>query len=215
MIQRGKEILERNDTVKTRESLMRIMMFFIVIINLVNLVTLPIPYRVSFDKTIAEDILKAAYKPLEDFVKAGVSIDSDELLLVSSGIRNEEDFIKLFNNKVNNRLVEGFFEDIVVENQGVLYIDRKVYIPNIHAVDSKLTSSYIKKKTRSLYSFITGDNHIEEEILVIKERWKISGEWHRRSNYFVKNESGEWVLDRFNGTSLYGFVEASHNPWSY
>lgn len=200
---------------KTRENLMRIMMFFIVIINLVNLVTLPIPYRVGFDKTSAEEILKEAYKPLEDFVKSGVYIGDEGLLLLPDNVRNEEDFINLFDNKVNNRLAEEFFEDIVVEKQGVLYIDRKVYIPNIYAEDSKLTSSYIKKETRSLYSFITGDNHIEEEKLVIKERWKISGEWHRRSNYFVKNESGEWVLDRFNGTGLYGFVEASHNPWSY
>ena len=198
-----------------RLNLKRILMIFVVIINLVNLFTLPFPYRIKFDKSIAEELLKEAYRPLEDFVKAGTPIEGKELLLAPNDIRNEKDFVKIFNNNIDNKVVEEFFEDLVIEKQGVLYIDKKVYIPNIHAEDSKLTSSYIKKKTRSLYSFILGENPVEEEKLVIKEKWQISGEWHRRSNYFIKNENGEWILDYFNGTSMYGFVDSSHNPWSY
>lgn len=199
---------------KNKERLMRVLMTFVVIINFFNLVTSPIPYRVKFDKSIAEGILKGAYLPLENFVKSGIPTEDEEFDLVHDDIRNKEDFKRLFTNKTSNRMAEDFFEDLIVEKQGELYIDNRVYIPNIYLEGGKLTSSYIKR-SQKLKSIILGKNEIESEELVIKERWKISGEWRIRRNYFVKNEDGEWILDHFTGTGYYKLVEVSHNPWSY
>lgn len=56
------------------------------------------------------------------------------------------------------------------------------------------------------------ENLLEE--LVIKETWMISGEINKRSNYFIKNENGQWILDHFSGTSRYGFGDISCNPWN-
>lgn len=185
-----------------------------IFVVILNLVILPIPYRVGFDKSIAEELIKEAYKPLVDFIKVGTLIEGEDLLLAPNDIRNEKEFIRLFNNKIDNKVVEGFFQDLVIEKQGVLYIDKRVYIPNIYAESSILTNSYIKKSKR-LNSFILGNSDKEEEKLVIKEKWKISGEWHRRSNYFVKNDDGEWILDHFTGTGKYKFVDSNNNPWIY
>jgi len=81
---------------KNRQKLKRVIMIFVVIINIFNIVTLPIPYRIKFDKSIAEELLKETYLPLVDFVKAGTPIEGEELLLAPNDIRNENDF--------NNRL---------------------------------------------------------------------------------------------------------------
>lgn len=202
---------DRREKVKIIQKLLRVIIIFIFIFNLV---TLPIPHKERFDKSTAEELLKEAYIPLEDFVKSGIPMEDEELLLAANDIRNEKDFIRLFNNKIDNEVVEQFFKDLVIEKQGVLYIDKKVYIPTIYAEDSILTNSYIKKYKGSLYSYISGDNDIQEEKLIIKEKWKVSGEWHRRSNFFIKNEDGEWILDYFTGTSMYRFVDSKDNPWS-
>lgn len=198
---------------KTKEKL--IIRIIIISVVVFSIITQPIPYRVKFDKSIAEELLKETYMPLEDFVKAGIPVEDEELLLVPNDIRNKEDFMRLFNNKINTRIVEDFYKSLVIEKPEGLYIDKKVYIPNIYAESSILTNSYIKKWRRSLYSYISGEDDSKEEKLIIKEKWKISGEWHRRNNYFVKNENGEWVLDHFGGISKYGFTDPSHNPWNY
>ncbi|NLM04025.1 MAG: hypothetical protein GX214_03290 [Clostridiales bacterium] len=197
---------------KSRKKIMQVILIFIIIFNAT---TLPIPYREKFDKTMAEEMLKNAYKPLEDFISNGIPVEDEGLFLAPDNIETKEDFVKLFNNKINTRLVENFFEDLIIEKDGRLYIDRKVYIPTIYVGDGVLTKSYIKKYTRSLYSYILDRDDRPEEKLVIKEKWKITGEWFRRSNYFIKNDEGEWVLDYFNGSSMHKFVEVDHNPWNY
>jgi hypothetical protein len=163
---------------------------------------------------MAEELLKETYMPLEYFIRNGIPTENDELLLVSDDIKDEKDFIKLFNNKIDSRVVEDFFEDLIIEKEGRLYIDKKVYIPTVYSEESVLTKSYIRKHTKSLYSYILGRDENVEEKLIIKERWKITGEWFRRSNYFVKNDEGEWILDYFNGSRMHKFVEVDHNPWN-
>lgn len=201
--------------VETRQKVMRVIMIFALILNIANLATRPISHKEKFDKSIAEEILKEAYLPLIDFVKAGTPVEDEELLLVPKDIRSKNDFIKLFDNKIDNKSkqVEDFFEELVIEKQDVLYIDKRVYIPTIYDEDGTLTNSYIKKYKSSLYSRLLGENKILKEELIIKEKWKISGE--RRTNTFVMNENGQWVLDGFSGTSMNKFVDSNHNPWSY
>lgn len=111
---------------KNRQKLIQIILGFIIIFNLVRL---PIPYNEKFDKSMAEELLKETYMPLEDFVRNGIPTENEELLLVSDDIKDEKDFIKLFNNKIDSRVVEDFFEDLIIEKEGRLYIDKKVYIP--------------------------------------------------------------------------------------
>lgn len=193
----------------------KVLQIIVTIITIFNLIRLPIPYNVKFDKSEAEVMLRETYMPLEDFVRTGIPTEDEELLLVPDDVKDEEDFIKLFDKQINDFVVKNFFEDLIIEKEGNLYIDRKVYIPTIYQKDSLVTKSYIRKYTRSLYSFILGRDENTEERLVIKEKWKITGEWFRRSNYFIKNNDGEWVLRYFNGSGMYKFVEVDHNPWNY
>lgn len=200
---------------KNKKKILQIILAFIIIFNLTRL---PIPYRVKFDKDQAEVILREAYGPLEDFIRAGIPTEDEELLLVPDNIKGEEDFIKLFDKGINNHnhVVRDFFQDIVLEKEGDLYINKKAYIPTIYQKeDSLITKAYIKEYTRSLYSYILGRDDKKEEELVIKEKWKITGEWFRRSNYFSKNSEGRWVLDYFSGSRAHDFVEVEHNPWYY
>ena len=192
-------------------------MFFVVIINIANLATLPIPSKEKFDKSIAEEILMETYQPLVNFVRTGNPVQGEELLLAPDNIKSENDLIMLFDNKIDNKnkLVDRFFEDLVIEKHGDLYIDKKVYIPTIYEENGSISNSYIKKYKSSLYSQFLGENEILKEELIIKEKWKISGEWYRRTNYFVVNENEQWVLDHFTGTTMHKFVDPNHNPWNY
>lgn len=201
--------------VETRQKVMRVIMIFALILIIANLATRPISHKEKFDKSIAEEILKEAYLPLIDFVKAGTPVEDEELLLAAIDIRSENDFINLFDNKIDNKKVERFFEELVIEKQDVLYIDKRVYIPTIYDENGTLTNSYIKKYKSSLYSRLLGENEILKEELIIKEKWKISGEWYRRTNIFTMSENGQWVLVRTSGTGVHGFVDSNHNPWSY
>lgn len=188
------------------------LLIIINIINIVNLLRHPLPYRVGFDKLRAKEILEETYRPLMDFVKGEDLIDTGDLLLVPHNIRGKDDFIELFDGMISDRVLEGFYQNLVIEKEEGLYIDKKVYIPSILcAQNGKISKAYIRKEI-SLNPFKSNEDY-REEGLVIRESWKISGEWRRRSNYFIKDENGEWVLDYFNGSSFYKFVNVEHNPW--
>ena len=133
-----------------KENFIRIIKAIIFISSLVNLFLIPIPYKkVDFDRSGAEQLLKESYGPLETFVKSGIAegqvIEGENLLGAPKDVKNEKDFIQLFNDKAEESVVENFFEELVVEKQGELYIDTTVYIPNIYAENGKVTESYIKK----------------------------------------------------------------------
>ena len=135
------------------------------------------------------------------------------MLLVPDNIDSEADFINLFSEKVKRRVLESFYEDLIIEKDGKLYVDALAYIPNIYSDNGKVRKAYIKKR-KSLSSTIFGGEYEEDEKLMIRESWKVSGEWCNRSNYFSKNESGEWILDYSNGIRRYRFVDINNNPWS-
>lgn len=188
--------------------------FIFIIVNLIILISnIHISERVKFDKLEADKLLKEAYKPLETFSKDLIVIEDEKLLLVPSYISCEEDFVDLFNQKMEGSTPRGFYEDLVIEKDGQLYVDASGYIPNIYTEEGQVVTSYTKKRKR-LFPNIFGHEDEEDVKLVIKETWKISGQIHKRSNYFIKNESGEWILEHFNGTSHYGFVDVKNNPWN-
>lgn len=193
-----------------KQKIIRIILIFIFI---VNLFTFQLSFKEDFNRSTAEGILKEAYIPLISFVKAGTPVEGEDLLLLPSNIKNKKDFAESFNEKVGYALAEGFFEELLVERSGVLYIDKTVYIPNIHSSGSELVKSYTEKRL-SLYSYIKGEKDIAEEQLVIIEKLKTSGTWDKRSNYFIQKENGEWQLDYYDGIGMYGFVDSSENPWN-
>lgn len=168
--------------------------------------------KVEFDELEGEGLLKEAYGPLEDFVKELKPMENRAYLKVPIHIKNEGDFIHLFNKRVDTNVVKGFYEDLFVEKDGDLYVDSSVYIPNIFAEDSKVTDAYIQKRRR-IYWIVFGIEGYEGEKLVIKELLKIRDEFSKRSNYFVQDENGQWILEYFNGISKYGFVNSEDNPW--
>lgn len=196
---------------KIKENLLQILIVFFILINLFRT---PLPYRTKIDESMAENLLREAYKPLEDFIKSATPVEGKELLLLPSNINNKDDFIKSFDNRVDGRVLEDFFESLVVERGGVLYIDETIYIPNIYSENGQVTNHYIRKYTRTLYSILSASNEKQEEELLITEKWKVSGNWNKRKNYFERNKEGDWVLNHISGTTMFGFVEASDNPWN-
>lgn len=196
---------------RIKENSLKILIVFLILINLFRT---PLPYRAKIDESIAENLLREAYKPLEDFIKSATLVEGEELLLLPSDINNKDDFIKSFDSRVDDRVLEDFFESLVVEKEDILYIDETIYIPNIYSTNGQVTSHYIRSYTRTLYSILSNSNESKEEELIIKEKWKVSGDWNKRNNYFKRNKEGDWVLNHISGAAMYGFVEASDNPWS-
>lgn len=193
----------------TKQKILRILLIFIFI---VNLFTFQLSFKEDFDKSTAEEILKEAYLPLGSFVRAGIPLEGKDLLLLPSNIKSKEDFAESFNEKVGFRLAESFFDELVVEKSGVLYIDKTVYIPNIHSSESEITKAYTEKRL-NLYSYIMGEKDTAEEGLVIKEKLKTRETWDKRSNHFIQKKNGQWQLDYYDGIGMHGFVDSSENPW--
>lgn len=104
-----------------KQKIIRIILIFIFI---VNLFTFQLSFKEDFNRSTAEGILKEAYIPLISFVKAGTPVEGEDLLLLPSNIKNKKDFAESFNEKVGYALAEGFFEELLVERSGVLYIDK-------------------------------------------------------------------------------------------
>jgi len=102
---------------------------------------------------------------------------------------------------------------LVIDKNGKLLIDGSVYIPSIYGPEAEVRLAYIKRRRKLISYFINKDNY-ESEKLIIRESCIVSGEWIRRTNYFTRNENGEWMLDYFNGISKYNFVLIENNPWS-
>jgi len=191
----------------------RLKLIVLIFMLLFNASTLQITSKVEFDKLEAEELLKESYKPLVDLVKVLTPTEDEGLLLVPTYIRTEKDFINLFNKKMEVSMLERFYEDLVIEKNERLYINSLVYIPTVYDENSKVTEAYIRKK-RSIFSIILDKKDDEDEKLIIKETWMITGTWSKRSNYYIKNEHGEWVLDYFNGTRQYTFEHPINNPWN-
>lgn len=185
----------------------------IMIISFVFLISnIHMSEKVKIDKLEADKLLKEVYKPLEDFNEDLIATEDVKLLSAPSYITCEEDFLNLFNKKMKDDIPKGFYEDLIIEEDGKFYVDASAYIPNIYTENGQVTVAYIKK-TKRLFHNVFGRRYEDVEKLKITETWRISGETHRRSNYFIKNENGEWILDYFNGTSHYGYADVNNNPW--
>ncbi|QEK11423.1 hypothetical protein FQB35_03010 [Crassaminicella thermophila] len=182
---------------------------FIILINIINM---NISERLAFDRLEAEKLLKETYRPLENFTKELIVSEDEKLLLVPNYIKNEEDFINLFKEKMQEHNAKGFYKDLIVQKRGQLFVDGFVYIPSIYTKNGRVTRAYIKEKQK-LISKLFGNDDKKIVELIIKEEWTISGEWHKRSNYYIKNQNGKWMLDHANGTSSYRFVDINNNPW--
>lgn len=185
----------------------------VILLIALKISNLDITTKTEFNKLEAEKLLRQTYKPLEDFAKESSITKDKKFLLPPKDIKNQEDFIDIFNEKIKRHELEGFYKDLIIKKNGQLYVDSLAYIPSIYTKDGKVRKAYIEKRKGLLDHFL--DNKSDEiEKLVIKESWMISGQWHKRSNHFIKNQNGEWILDHFNGTSYYGFVNANNNPWN-
>lgn len=191
-----------------------ILSFIMIIASLISLLAnIKTSERIEFNELEAKNMLQEVYKPLEDFNRSLIDTEDEGLLLVPDNIGSEADFINLFNNKVKSHVPKSFYKDLMIERDGKLYVDALVYIPNIYSDSGRVRKAYIEKK-KSLFHTIFGGEYEEDEKLMIRESWKVSGEWAKRSNYFSRNEKGEWVLLHANGISRYRFVNVNNNPWS-
>ncbi len=197
-----------------RKKIYNIIGWILIIVNLIILSSnMHTSEKVKFNKFEADKLLKEAYKPLEDFSKDLIVTEDEKLLLVPSYISCEEDFVNLFNKKMKSIKPKGFYKDLIIEKDGTLYVDASAYIPNIYTEEGQVMMAYTNKRKRLLPD-IFGYEDEEDVKLIITETWRISGEINRRTNYFIKNENGEWILEYFNGTSHYGFVNVNNNPWN-
>ena len=183
------------------------------IVFILNIFTFQISYNTNIDKSIAKEILREAYMPLENFIKSGIPIEDKELLEVPEEVKNKSDFIKLFKNKIETKMVEEIFEELIIEKEGQLYIDKTLYIPALYSENSIIDKSYIKTRNKSLYLYITGKVDTRREELIVKGKNQVDEHWSELDNFFIKNENGKWILEGSTGTVMHGFVDPDENPW--
>lgn len=195
------------------KTIQKVIYAIIICILIFNVFTYQIPYNIDITDTEAKDILRKVYMPLEDFIKSGIPLQDKGLLKVPEEVRNKNDFIELFNNKIDNRTLGDFFEELVVEKEGELYIDKTIYIPIPYAENSVIKKCYIKKRKNSLYSYISGKDDIKKDELIIKGKYEMDGDWLKLNNYFIKNENGEWIVQVTTGSTMHGFVDYTQNPY--
>lgn len=120
-------------------------------------------------------------------------------------IINEADFVRLFHN-INEDVVMNFYEELVLEKNSKHFVNGRAYIPSIYCDGGKVMKAYIRKRH---YLLSPSKN---SETLIIKESWIVSGEVNKRTDYFIKDKAGEWILDSFNGTVSYEFIDINDNP---
>ncbi len=183
-----------------------------ILLIIINIGTMNVSEKVELDKIEGKKLLKETYAPLENFAKKLKFSKDKKLLLLPSNVKSEEDFIHLFDKKMKEHNAEGFYEDLIIQKGDELFVDPLAYIPTIYAKDSIVARAYIKE-TENLFLKLLGKRDKKRQELIIKERWLISGQWHKRTNYYVKNQNEKWILDHGNGTSVYGFVNINNNPW--
>nr|WP_300002901.1 hypothetical protein [Tissierella sp.] len=195
---------------KTVEKVMKIIMIMVVI---VYVFIFQIPYNVEIEPSEAQEILRGAYRPLEDFIKSGTTSDDKGLLNIPSEIKDKNDFVKLFDNKMREKMAEEIFENLVIEKDGQLYIDKEIYIPTLYSEDSIITKSYIKKRRDSLYSYISGKSFKKKEELIIKGKYEIDEELSKLEHLFIQDKNDNWILQITTGTVMHGFVDPNDNPY--
>lgn len=164
----------------------------------------------KLDKKIARDILMDVYKPIYDFAINTESM-TDINIVKMREFRSKDDFVSII-SKIDNGICEDTFE-YMTENMDEGFIDARVYIPTIYNKTSRVDKAYIKKKNKYNSKHKLSKEELKPK-LIIKESWKISGEYHHRTNELFKNDSDNWVLKSSSGTMMYKFVDASNNPWS-
>lgn len=191
----------------------RIMRIIIMIVVIVGVFIFQIPYNVEIDPSEAVEVLREVYMPLEEFVKSGIPVEDKRLLKAPLEVENRSDFIKLFENKMQNKMSDDIFENLIIEKEDQLYIDKEIYIPTLYSKNSIITKSYIKKRKDSLYSYISGRSYNKKEELIIKGKYEIDEEWSKLDHLFIKDKNGNWILQISSGTVMQGFVNPDNNPY--
>lgn len=182
----------------------------ILIITLLNGITLS--EKIELNKDEAMEILKETYKPLEAFAESlSISTDGEKLVLPNT-IESEQDFINLFSETMRESTPKSIYKKVNTE-KGISFMDSSTYIPSIYTQHGKVTEAYIIKK-KKLIDFIRNKSKTTDKV-IIKESWTISGDKNKRTNYYIRGEQEEWLLDYFDGIVSYGFADANRNPWYY
>lgn len=167
----------------------------------------PFGFKEDIDKGIARQVLVDTYNPVFELVTKGEYI-GDKFVLEKE-VSNDE-FIDMM-DCMQDHQAKSIYESLFNSSKDNKSIDPDIYIPTIHNQNSTITKAYIKRRKSLCDRFMNRDRI--EEVMVISEQWKISGYHHTRTNYFERDSSGNWILDRGNGTSSYTFTKTNHNPW--
>lgn len=185
----------------------------ILLMVLINIGYMDVNKKVEFNKVEAEKLLRETYDPLQSFIKELTISEEEGLLVVPNYIKSEADFINLFNGKMEEDNAKDLYERLIVEKNDRLFVNAYVYIPGIYDENGKVIRAYTKKREK-VYSKFFKNNDKSSIKLIIKEESFMDGEYSTRTNYYIKNQNGKWILDYRNGTSAREFVNIKHNPWS-
>lgn len=186
-----KESINKTDSVvdKKRNSKIIVATALIGIImtmGYINIIKISKPYMIKKVKLSEEEaitVLKNTWKPLEELHK--------------ENIKSKEDFYKTFEKTMSKSMIDDLYGILVDENtskDGAIKFKENVIIPNPYNTKISILKSYMKLPK---YEEKIKQANIIEELTIEEEFMQ---DRFRRESTFIKNDNGDWILNRITGT---------------
>lgn len=165
----------------------------------INLIKASKPYmtkEIKLEEDEAIAILKETWKPLAELDK--------------ENIKSREEFDKAFKRTMSKSMIDHLYEILADTDKSTneeIKFKENVRVPTIYDVKISIKRAYIKSPK---YEELDKESNIEE--LTIKESGKLDEDesWPRlkRTNTFIKNDDGNWILDSISGLTSIGYNNA-------
>jgi len=180
----------------------------------ISILMFPISIKEPVEPELARALLFETYKPLNTFVCDLSLTDNPDRLRLPDYVKSCDDFVDLFDGKMNSRTAKEFYEDWIMEDENGLYADSHVYIPSIYTSEPEIMKSYIRTRVEFGQWIIGKTGNSEVEWIIKVNRTRTNGfPVTTCTYYFDETEEKNWVFDHYNGGGRTNFVEPEHNIW--
>ena len=178
-----------------KSRMITILIAIVMVIGHINLIKISKPYmtkQVNLNEDEAAAILKKTWKPLIELEK--------------ESINSRDEFDKVFKGTMNESMIEDLYRILVDTDKstyGKIKFYEKVRIPTVYDTNISIKKSYIVSQRYK------GENkEVNIEKLTIKESGKLNEDGpissFKRESTFIKNDDGNWILDRISGLESIG-----------
>lgn len=195
-----RENIKKIDKASNKKRIFKLRMVIVLIaiimaIGHINLIKISKPYmtkEIKLEEDEAIAILKKTWKPLVELNK--------------ENINSREDFDKAFKETMSKSMIDDLYRILVDTSKSTdekIKFYENVRIPTIYDTKMSIKRSYIKSpKYKELNKEVTIEELTIEESGKLDEDGPISH--FKRTSTFIKNNDGNWILDRISGLESIG-----------